>query len=327
MKHPHSKHMRPKRVLTNREHAELQFGLKESLLTFEDTLSFLFFILKQQTSKFAGYHSLHNNHQFPLINPYSSLSTSAIMATIPFDPDSSSFPSRKDLPVIPGAPPGAAWVWGPDDSLGRLNLLTPIRIAAAAKLIIKGEVVPLNLPLDVPKVPSFGRQPFHHEIKALAPGLAYDDIYHLNTQSGTQWDGFRHVAHMKTGKFYNGATAEDIQGEKATLRDSIHHWAEKGLAGRGILLDYWGYAKEKGLRYDPFEWHAISLEELRACGESQGVDIRPKAQGGDVEVGDFLFIRSGWCDAYEGMSPEEREKAALRPHKLGPDDGQRYVHA
>lgn len=25
------------------------------------------------------------------------------------------------------------------------------------------------------------------------PSYAYDDVYHLNTQSGTQWDGFRHV--------------------------------------------------------------------------------------------------------------------------------------
>jgi len=27
--------------------------------------------------------------------------------TIPFDPDSTKFPSRKELPEIPGAPPGA----------------------------------------------------------------------------------------------------------------------------------------------------------------------------------------------------------------------------
>jgi hypothetical protein len=63
-------------------------------------------------------------------------------------------------------------VWGPDDHLGRLNLLTPTRIANAAKLIPKGEVFPMNLPLDKPKVPGFGREVFKHEIKALAPGYA-----------------------------------------------------------------------------------------------------------------------------------------------------------
>jgi hypothetical protein len=66
-----------------------------------------------------------------------------------------------------------------------------------------------SLPLDVPNQPAFGRETFKHEIKVLLENLAYDDIYHLNTQSvrfpdfyidrlltmnqGTQWDGFRHV--------------------------------------------------------------------------------------------------------------------------------------
>jgi len=35
--------------------------------------------------------------------------------TPPFDPDSTIFPLRKDLPAIPGAPVGAAWVWGEND--------------------------------------------------------------------------------------------------------------------------------------------------------------------------------------------------------------------
>lgn len=36
---------------------------------------------------------------------------------IPWDPNCDHFPSRKDLPKIPGAPDGAAWVWGKDDSV------------------------------------------------------------------------------------------------------------------------------------------------------------------------------------------------------------------
>ena len=37
--------------------------------------------------------------------------------TPPWDPDSSRFPRRKDLPRIEGAPDGAAWVWGKDDNV------------------------------------------------------------------------------------------------------------------------------------------------------------------------------------------------------------------
>lgn len=38
--------------------------------------------------------------------------------TIPFDPDSTRFPTRKELPKIAGAPDGAAWVWGEHDYVG-----------------------------------------------------------------------------------------------------------------------------------------------------------------------------------------------------------------
>jgi hypothetical protein len=32
----------------------------------------------------------------------------------------------------------------------------------------------------------------------------------------------------------------------------MHYWAEQGIAGRGVLLDYWGYAQQKGITYDPY---------------------------------------------------------------------------
>lgn len=37
--------------------------------------------------------------------------------TIPWDPNSTKFPTRKELPKIPGAPDDAAWVWGSDDNV------------------------------------------------------------------------------------------------------------------------------------------------------------------------------------------------------------------
>lgn len=36
---------------------------------------------------------------------------------LPWDPDLTKLPSRKNLPSIPGAPEGAAWVWGKDDQV------------------------------------------------------------------------------------------------------------------------------------------------------------------------------------------------------------------
>jgi hypothetical protein len=72
------------------------------------------------------------------------LTVNITASTIPWDPSCTMFPTRKELPTIPGAPPEAAWVWGEDDYLGRLNLLTPARIKAASAEIRTGEVVPLE---------------------------------------------------------------------------------------------------------------------------------------------------------------------------------------
>jgi hypothetical protein len=211
-----------------------------------------------------------------------------------------------------------------DEQIGRLNLLTPTRVAAAAKEIRSGEIVPVNLPLNVPNQPAFGREVFKHEIKTLAEGIAYDDIYHMNTQSGTQWDGFRHFAHIPTGSFYNGTKGSDIAGPATNHKCSIHHWAEHGVAGRGVLLDYRGYAHKKGINYDPYDYYPISWEELYQCGKDQGIDIRPAAQGGDIRIGDMLFIRSGWKEAYDSKSDEDRTKAATR-HGPNGEDGARYA--
>ena len=191
-------------------------------------------------------------------------------------------------------------------------------MSSAASQIQTGDIVPVNLPLTDPEWPAFGRKQFEHSILTLVPNIAYDDTYNMNTQSGTQFDGFRHFSHIPTGQFYNGTTGEDIVGDKAnTHKCSIHHWAEHGIAGRGVLIDYWGYAKKNGKEYDPYSYHAIGFDELFAAGKDQGIDIRPAAQGGDIQIGDLLFIRSGFVETYYSKEPEERKKLGLRKHGLG----------
>ncbi|MCJ1358895.1 MAG: hypothetical protein MMC33_008895 [Icmadophila ericetorum] len=220
--------------------------------------------------------------------------------SIPFNPDSTKFPTRKELPKIPDAPEGAAWVWGKDDGLGRLNLLTPMRVKAAASSEIRtGEMVSLNLPLDVPKVPGFHREQFQHEIKTLLENIAYDDK-------------FKPFSHIPSLTFYNGVKGSEIQGSNQTLRDSIHHWSNHGIAGRGILLDYYSYAQANGISYPHFKTYGITYEELVKCGKSHGIDIRPESQGGDIKIGDLLFIRTGFVDAYYKTDPAEWAKVAIR---------------
>ncbi|KAE8154402.1 hypothetical protein BDV25DRAFT_147641 [Aspergillus avenaceus] len=232
-----------------------------------------------------------------------------------WDPNSTQFPSRKELPKIPGAPDDAAWVWGKDDQLGRLNLLTPQRVKAAAAEIKTGEMFRLDLPTHVPEKPAFERETFQHTIKTLIKDVAYDDTYTMNTQSGTQWDGFRHCAHLNTRTFYNGTTSTDIEpGPSATTRGGIHHWAAHGIASRAILLDYRHWAQTNNITYDPYASHAITFSSLQSCAESQGIDIRPASQGGDIQIGDILLVRSGFVQRYNELSSQERHAAATRSH-------------
>ena len=103
-------------------------------------------------------------------------------------------------------------------------------------------------------------------------------------------------------------------GETANHKCSIHHWAVHGIAGRGILLDYRHYAQTNNKPYDPYKTHAITLSELEACAKYQGLDIRPESQGGDIRVGDFLLVRSGFVERYDELSPDARYAAATRSH-------------
>lgn len=89
-----------------------------------------------------------------------------------------------------------------------------------------------------------------------------------------------------------------------------------------MLLDYRGYAHKKGINYDPYDYYPISWEELYHCGKDQGIDIRPASQGGDIKIGDMLFVRGGWKEAYDSKSPEDREKAAFM-HDT--EDGHRFA--
>lgn len=120
-------------------------------------------------------------------------------------------PSFDSLPLRKDGPPGNAWgLYGDDDELGTLNLLTPETTTEAAKEIVDGTRVATDWPLDSMQPPAFGRQAFEHRVVSKAPRAVNDDIVTFNTQSSTQWDGFRHYGAREGSKFYNGTTQEQI---------------------------------------------------------------------------------------------------------------------
>lgn len=250
--------------------------------------------------------------------------TAAATTRMQFDPNSNSFPLRKDLPAIPGAPKGAAWFWGADDQLGRVNLLTPARVKEAVKEVVTGEMVPLNLEVSELK-PCYGRETFEHTIKNIIPRVAFDDLYSMNTQSSTQWDGLRHFAHLDSEMFYNGCTQQDIIGPDANSKCGMQAWSQHGIVGRAILIDYVGYAEANNLpALDYYDNQTIPLSALIAAGKMQGIDVRPAAQGGDVRVGDILLIRSGFIKNYRSLSPEDRVRLHSKKAGFSDEDEQAY---
>lgn len=175
----------------------------------------------------------------------------------------------------------------------------------------------LNLPLNIPHPPFFSRKPIEHEIHP-NPNGTFDDTYTLNTQSSSQWDGFRRLADPKTNYFYNGVIPEDIlnvgdddqseeEGEKPR-KLGIDAWAKHGIVGRGVLLDMFRWAAEQGRPYDPFTTHPITASDLQGCAKAHNITFK---------TGDILLVRTGWLQTYYSLpdsSKVDRAKWDMMEH-------------
>ncbi|KAI3485054.1 hypothetical protein L1887_51727 [Cichorium endivia] len=163
-----------------------------------------------------------------------------------------------------------------------------------------------------------------------------DEVLELNTQSGSQWDGLRHYGHLPLSVFYGGASRASIhdsfndtspqpadpeawntQQAKARNALGIHHLAQHGICGRGVLLDVFEYLSHHGTEgvqreqydwskwskygggkgYDPRSGFRITVADLEATAKHQGVELRR---------GDILLVRSGFTARYYSLSSEER---------------------
>jgi kynurenine formamidase len=229
--------------------------------------------------------------------------------------DVNNLPSYRELPVKPGAPAGSAWgLFGDDDQLGTLNLLTPERVAAAARLVRKGAVFPLNLPVNQPDPPLFGRGAVRQVF--LEREFSRDDyLDNFYPQATSQWDSLRHILHPREG-FYNGTSREEVVAGGGRL--GIENMARRGIAGRGVLLDVARYLEGAGQPIDCTVATVIDRSALDGCRAAQGVDVR---------TGDILLVRTGWLRWYTSVAMPEQKRAIsgdamtnLRAPGIGPDE-------
>jgi len=216
-------------------------------------------------------------------------------------------------------PDGSNWGdFGPDDQIGRMNLLTPERRLAAAREIVEGLTFCLSLPLDYPggnelfplrKAPTFRHERrgeghnFNYRLNAVCrcfTDVVSDDAVLLYTQYSTQWDALAHLGQMFDADgdgeaekvYYNGYRGGlDIVGpddaEVATGAGAlgIENLATAGVQGRGVLVDLARvYGRSRAL---------VGYDELMKAIEDQQVEVRS---------GDFLCLYTGFADLILSMN-------------------------
>lgn len=212
------------------------------------------------------------------------------------------FPRYQDLPVDLTKPARSTWgLFGENDQVGTLNLLTPERVVHAASLVHKGAVFPLNWEMEKPYPPILGRKPMRHTIIDLTPGTddskwGTDDYYDQYwTQSSTQWDALSHMPHPEYG-YYNGVQRADITGSEGS-RNGIENWGRRGIAGRFVVADVARMYETQGRPIDASQRIEIPISDVQTALDAQGA----KLAGGDI-----LLIRMGWIHWYDNASMETR---------------------
>jgi hypothetical protein len=209
-------------------------------------------------------------------------------------------------------PDGSTWGdFGPDDQVGRMNLITPeIRRAALAEAR-EGVCFLLSLPLDCPgdEGPDAFRQPPRLFVRNWGDEPCYnmrvgprlicsDDHVVMSLQYSTQWDSLAHVgayfdvdgSGVEVPVYYNGWRAHEHivspvgDNPPCAHKLGIENMALTGVQGRGVLFDL--------VRACGTERRAVGYDELMRVIYEQAIEVRK---------GDFLLFYTGYADALLAM--------------------------
>lgn len=125
----------------------------------------------------------------------------------------------------------------------------------------------------------------------------------MNPQQSSQWDGLRHHNAPAPGGgdnkvFYGGTTAEEIEDPKSN-RIGIGYWASKGIAGRGVLIDWVSYVQRKrtDVKINALSHQMVPLDDVYAIAEECGIEFRK---------GDIFFLRVGLPQTWDAMTNDQK---------------------
>jgi kynurenine formamidase len=199
--------------------------------------------------------------------------------------------SLSAIQLLEGAPTN--WGrWGADDEVGSLNFLTSAEVLRGVRAIRTGRVFTCGEIIGNPKGDPIwpDREPASRknirdkgnyqagDFPSMAGGVEYsDDQITMFLQGSTQVDALGHVWY--DDKLWNGYSAlETVGGMK---KASVLPIAERGIVGRGVLLDMATYKGKSELDKGDF----LQLEDLLGAAEKQGVVIQKH---------DILCLRIGF---------------------------------
>ena len=171
--------------------------------------------------------------------------------------------------------------WGKDDDKGAINLITPEKRVAVARLVRSGRAVSLSrfLPKDpAPNNPTPAQHWMRVNDRGSGAGSAvdfYGVAYHGT--STTHLDALCHV--WNSDGMYNGRNPAEEIGFSGAKFGSVERWSD-GIITRGVLMDVPKYRGEPYVTQDK-PVHGWELEEVA------------KAEGVVLEPGDALVVYSG----------------------------------
>ena len=220
-------------------------------------------------------------------------------------------------------PEGSTWGdFGPDDQLGRLNLLKPEKVKQGVAEVREGLSFCLSLPLDYPggnvlnprRYPPVlrptlrnGRPNMNYRVSQDDPNatdVINDDAAILHLQYSTQWDSLAHVGSMFDADgdgvpepvYYNGFRGgEHIRGpseaEDAGAIDTVEARSTCAALALGVENMAVTCVQGRGVMVD---LHAHVGRERASIGYDDLMRIL-EADGVEVETGDMVCLHTGFA--------------------------------
>ncbi|HSG88069.1 MAG TPA: cyclase family protein [Pseudomonadales bacterium] len=208
--------------------------------------------------------------------------------------------------LLPASP------WGPDDTLGAANHLSPERVVEAARLVRTGKTYPLGV-VTGRGSPAYPPRQYALTVLQLDDGTGVelganratgnDDLLYTWMGIGSQIDGLGHLGTRHT--YYNNTPAADFVAPTGLTKLSTADIPP--IVARGVLLDFTAHFGS-----DPVPvGTAIGRTEIMAAAKAQGVTLAE---------GDVVLLHTGW----QALAETDPERFMAGEPGLGMD-GARYL--